>query len=227
MIYFWYVATIGLHNLGIFKCLYEKHIGDFDKFHKSHQGTGVGFVTWLQMTLVRALISHSVQRAVDKEPDGAERPHSMPDQAGRPPPRRRPRRCCPSAASLSTARRWSSTVRRNATGAARQGWASPTASHAKSPCSPPFPASARSSPLGVGRRHGRCGLQGQPLLVGVHHGIQPHQSPGAARADGAVRACGEGRGAGGRAGAGSRRAPLRSMFDSRGPHIAPPRRKAL
>ncbi len=31
VIFFWYVATIGLHNLGaIFKCLYEKHIGDFE-----------------------------------------------------------------------------------------------------------------------------------------------------------------------------------------------------
>ena len=58
MIFFWYVASIGIHNVRvIFKWLYTEHIDGFDKFYKSKEGSGIGYSTWLQMTLARALIS--------------------------------------------------------------------------------------------------------------------------------------------------------------------------
>ena len=57
VIFFWYISTIGLHNLGvIFKWLYIKYIGNFDKFYKSKDASSLGYTTWLQIALARALI---------------------------------------------------------------------------------------------------------------------------------------------------------------------------
>ena len=85
VIFFWFISTIGLHNLMvIFKWLYSKYVGNFDELYKKHDGLGIGYTTWVQMTLARKLIEHGVQRAVDELPDGVERPHFIPGQAGRP-----------------------------------------------------------------------------------------------------------------------------------------------
>ena len=84
VIFFWYIASIGLHNLSVlFKWLYVHHIGDFDTFYKS-KDRALGYMTWIQITLARALIQEGVARAAGQLPQGS-RPHFMPKPMGRPP----------------------------------------------------------------------------------------------------------------------------------------------
>ena len=86
VIFFWYLSTIGFHNLSVlFKYLYIAYIGNFKEFYKSKEGSGVGYLTWLQITLATALIQYGVKRAADELPDGETRPQFMPGPLGRPP----------------------------------------------------------------------------------------------------------------------------------------------
>ena len=74
-----------IHNLGVlFKWFYSHHIGSFEEFYRSKDKSTLGYSTWLQMTLARALIQEGVRRAWAELPEGEERPHFMPGAAGRP-----------------------------------------------------------------------------------------------------------------------------------------------
>ena len=107
VIFLWFLGTIGFHNLSVlFKYLYIAYIGDFKAFYHVHEASGLGYLTWLQLTLATALIEHGVKRACDELPEGHTRPHFMPgicaSQVARPSLPRRPSRRRTSGATAMT-----------------------------------------------------------------------------------------------------------------------------
>jgi len=80
-LFFWLLSAVGFHNVTEqFKALFPGGPAALLLLQRRHDNGSVGFSTWLQLTMGKALISEGLRRA--HQENGALAPHFMPKRSG-------------------------------------------------------------------------------------------------------------------------------------------------